>query len=540
VLEPPDRLVQHAGAGGVEAADPCHPQDHHAHVGHVWELDEEALGGGEEERAVDPEGDDVVLEQGSLLRGVVAEVVRPQRDLLHAHAARHRPQREHGGDRDADADGGDEVEGDRHHEGGRQHDRVGAGGPSECEQRGHLDHPHRRGEQDPRQGRERDAAHERGEGGDDHEQHHRVGEGRELGAGAAAHIDRGPGDGRGGRHPAEDRRGQVGQPLPEELAVRVVALPDSHPVRDGRREQALQRGQGTDGERRRQQRSDRAEVDEGQRGRGQASGQRADLGHIQPRHLDEHRRPDHAEEGERHPRPPSGAEDHQGGDHEGERRLSQPRFLHEGDHGVDRDRPDVLGVGGGDPECGGELLESDHHGDAGGEPLDHRHRQVLDHPTEPQVGHRDQRHSGQHADHEHTRGPVLVDDRDQDDRHRPGRPGDLEVGSAEDRGHRAGHHGGGDAGRRAHPGGDTEAEGERQRDDGDGQTRDQVAPGVAAYRLPIGARRQESAGALHDSETHALPPSRRDARSSPCWVRTEARIWRAARSSSGTSGALRR
>ena len=55
---------------------------------------------------------------------------------------------------------------------------------------------------------------------------------------------------------------EVGQALTEQLAVGVVPLSDAHPVGDGRRQQALQRGQRRDGDRRQEQGVEVAERDD--------------------------------------------------------------------------------------------------------------------------------------------------------------------------------------------------------------------------------------------------------------------------------------
>jgi hypothetical protein len=60
---------------------------------------------------------------------------------------------------------------------------------------------------------------------------------------AGTHVDRGPRDGAGGGHAAEQRRGDVREALADQLAVGVVTLAVGQPVRDLRREQALQRGE---------------------------------------------------------------------------------------------------------------------------------------------------------------------------------------------------------------------------------------------------------------------------------------------------------
>ena len=109
-----------------------------------------------------------------------------------------------------------------------------------------------------------------------------VGEGRQSRAGAGAHVDGGAGDRGGGRHPAEQRHDEVRQPLPEQLAVGIVLLPDAHRVGDGRAEQALQRGQRRHGQGGRQQRRHPRRVKEVCRRCRDAGGQGADEREVEP------------------------------------------------------------------------------------------------------------------------------------------------------------------------------------------------------------------------------------------------------------------
>ena len=59
-----------------------------------------------------------------------------------------------------------------------------------------------------------------------------------------ADVDGGARDRRGRRDAAQERGHQVGEPLAEQLAVGVVAFADAHRVGDGRRHEALECGQG--------------------------------------------------------------------------------------------------------------------------------------------------------------------------------------------------------------------------------------------------------------------------------------------------------
>ena len=72
---------------------------------------------------------------------------------------------------------------------------------------------------------------------------------REPGPSAGPDVDGGAGDGGRRRDATEQRHHEIGDTLAEQLAVGVVVLAHPHRVRDGRREQALQRGQGRDRDR---------------------------------------------------------------------------------------------------------------------------------------------------------------------------------------------------------------------------------------------------------------------------------------------------
>ena len=78
-LETRDRVGEHRRAGGVDDGHARHAQHDDPHVTHLGELEQEVVGGAEEDRAVDPVGDDVLVEQCLLLVGVVGVV---ERDLF--------------------------------------------------------------------------------------------------------------------------------------------------------------------------------------------------------------------------------------------------------------------------------------------------------------------------------------------------------------------------------------------------------------------------------------------------------------------------
>ena len=70
-----------------------------------------------------------------------------------------------------------------------------------------------------------------------------VDDGGDAGAGAGADVDRGAGDRTGGRHAAEQRRGDVGESLTEQLAVGIVSVGVGHAVGDLGRQQAFDRSE---------------------------------------------------------------------------------------------------------------------------------------------------------------------------------------------------------------------------------------------------------------------------------------------------------
>lgn len=89
-------------------------------------FDPELLRGTEEEGAVEPGGDDVLLKQRVLEDGGgrLLSVTRGERLTAKGAAVGDRPPRQEGGERDADADGGHEVEDDGRSRGGEQQQRL--------------------------------------------------------------------------------------------------------------------------------------------------------------------------------------------------------------------------------------------------------------------------------------------------------------------------------------------------------------------------------------------------------------------------------
>ena len=134
----------------------------------------------------------------------------------------HGAQGQDAGQRDADPDRDDEVEGDGRH-GGREEeeDGVAAAGAQDAGGGAQLDHPHGGDHEDAGERGERYGCHERRQGDDHDDEHDAVEDRRHPGAGAGANVHGGAGDRAGRRHPAEERHGDVGQSLADELPVAV-------------------------------------------------------------------------------------------------------------------------------------------------------------------------------------------------------------------------------------------------------------------------------------------------------------------------------
>jgi hypothetical protein len=116
---------------------------------------------------------------------------------------------------------------------------------------------------------------------DDGRQREGMGEGREPRRRTRTDVHRRPRDRRRCRDAAEERHHEVRQTLPEQLTVRVVPLSDRHRVRDGRRQQRLQRTQRGHRKRGRDEGRDGVPVQECGGRTGQARWQRTDPRHGQ-------------------------------------------------------------------------------------------------------------------------------------------------------------------------------------------------------------------------------------------------------------------
>ena len=94
--------------------------------------------------------------------------------------------------------------------------------------------------------------------------------------GARPHVDRGARQRARGRHSAEERRHQVRHALAEQLPVRIVVLVDGHVVGDGGRQERFERAQGADGDGRGDQLGHLGEVEEARLGGRDGARQRPD------------------------------------------------------------------------------------------------------------------------------------------------------------------------------------------------------------------------------------------------------------------------
>ena len=314
-----DRVGEHRRTRRVERRDVRHPQDRDPDVADLGELEQGRVRAAEEQRALEAEGDDVLVEQGALLGAVVGgvDVVaplahrRPSEVLLAQHGrAGELAQGQTPGGHDAEDDRGGQVEHDGGEEGQGKDEAVAAGGPDEGPQARHLDHAHGRRDEDAGECGQRDPRDDVGEGEHDDEQHHGVHDRGQPRARAGADVDGGARDRRGRRDAAEQRRHEVGQALTEQLAVGVVARRDAHRVGDRGRQQALQGGERGHGEgRERRARAGSLHETDGQREGEQLRGERTDRATGRSARRDDHRGRHHGQQGHRHrraqPREPS-------------------------------------------------------------------------------------------------------------------------------------------------------------------------------------------------------------------------------------------
>ncbi len=198
------------------------------------------------------------------------------------------------------------------------------------------------------------------------------------------------------------------------------------------------------------------------------------------------RRRHDGEEGDGHggPEPGEHEDGHRDADAQGDRRdegCAHP--VTDGREGRDGD----VVVTGGEAEGGGDLLEGDERGDAEGEALDDGEGDEAHRASGAGQSHADEQDAGHQPHDEHAVGAVGRDDRHEDDRHRPGGAGDLDVAAPEERGDDAGDDRGDEAGRRAEPRGDAEGQGEGEGDDPDRHPGDEVTTRGAQHGAQVAA-----------------------------------------------------
>jgi hypothetical protein len=220
-------------------------------------------------------------------------------------------------------------------------------------------------------------------------------------------------------------------------------------------------------------------------------------GQSQPPHRRRGR--DDRQQRERNRGPKPGTDEHDRGDRERDADRGPVRMLGEVTDRLGRHHRRIAARGSSHTERAGDLLQPDHARDAEGEAFDHRHWDVGHGASGTQQGQRHEDDAGHQADRHDAVDPVRVHDRDQDNRHRARRTGDLEVGAAEDRGQRPGDHRRHQPGLRPGPRGDAEPERQRQRHHRDRQSGDQVAAWRAPHRAECFGVRQDRLDTAHDS-----------------------------------------
>ena len=287
-----------------------------------------------------------------------------------------------------------------------------------------------------------------------------------------------------------------------------------HAVGDARRQEALECAEHGDGD---GGAGERAGPGEGRQRRGrQGRREPADLRHVEiGGHGDERGEGDPQQRRGEGPVQPRG-DDHGRHDEQRDTEGHRTPVVDGVAQGLEGGDQHVLGIRSGHAERDGHLLEEDDHGDAEGEPLDHRPGHVGERAPDPRQGGGHEEQTGEDRHHQDAVDPVAGDDGDQHDGHGAGGAADLHAGAAEDPRDEPGHDGGDEAGIGAQPGADPERQGQRQRHDADGDARHEVlAPGapdtgvVAARREEAGdpGHRRGDGGRGHDRAPDSRPSS---------------------------------
>ena len=323
----------------------------------------------------------------------------------------------------------------------------------------------------------------------DGQQRERVDDSGDGGERAGADVGSGAGDRAGGGDSTEERRGDVGDALRDQLDVGVVAVA-GHAVRDDGGEQAFDRAKHSHGEGCGEEGEDvlRAEVGQGEVR--QAAGNSTEAG---PDGFDVEMeqggggcagkdREDGAGYASIDARPDEDDGEGRGGDGDGGPLDGADVFgqhLHAGQEaagdGRSPEAEEVFDLGRGDQQ-----------GDAVGEADDDRARDELDGGAEAGDAHDEQDDAGHEGDEGEAGDAEAGDDAGHDDDEGAGGSPDLDARAAEGGDEEAGDDGGVESRLGRHPGGDAEGhrKGESDKADGDpgGEVVGEAAPGIVAQR----------------------------------------------------------
>jgi hypothetical protein len=210
------------------------------------QLAKHPVGGGEEQRAIDPEHRPALRHRAPPQAAAVGDL----RDPGHL---RHLPHEQHRGEEYAGGDGDHHIQ--QHGEGktGGKHPQIPpGGGPEQMQGLRRLAHVPGHHQQQRRHGRHWQVGQQRRQGHQPQQHHQGVDHGRHRRLGAGLEVRGGTGDGGGGGDTAKKGRDDVADALPQQLTVGAVALA-GHAVEHHGAEQRLDGAEHGDGEGRRQQ-----------------------------------------------------------------------------------------------------------------------------------------------------------------------------------------------------------------------------------------------------------------------------------------------
>ena len=318
---------------------------------------------------------------------------------------------------------------------------------------------------------------------------------------SGADVGRRPRDGAGRRQPAEQRRRHVGDPLRHQLHVRIVPVA-AHPVGDNRRHQRLERAEHRHRQRRTEQDADEIgpEPRDGQCGPPRRNAAEAGADRLD-RQLKEgdHRRPGkQGHDVARHFRHESAPDDQCDQARCPQRRCGARigvEVARDGDHA----RPEVARHVGAKPEKVFDLRARNQHADAVGKSNHDRSRNELHRGAHSGRAQHDEQDARHHGAHEQPVEAVGRHDARDDDHEGTGRAADLESRSAERGDEKAGDDGAVDSRLRLDARRDGECHRQRQRDEPDGDARDDVGNEGAARVAFEEDHRLRQPGVGHES-----------------------------------------